>query len=47
MRRLKLIFLLLCSIVCTIPAWAQHTVKGFVKDSREQSVTGYCSKKCV
>lgn len=40
MRRLKLIFLLLCSIVCTIPAWAQHTVKGFVKDSREQSVTG-------
>lgn len=40
MRRLKLIFLLLCSIVCTIPAWAQHTVKGVVKDSREHSVTG-------
>lgn len=40
MRRLKLIFLLLCSIVCTIPTWAQHTVKGVVKDSKEQSITG-------
>ena len=40
MRRLKLIFLLLCSIMCIISAWAQHTVKGVVKDSKEQSITG-------
>ena len=40
MRRLKLVFLLLCNIMCTIPAWAQHTIKGAVKDSKEQSITG-------
>lgn len=40
MRRLKPIILLLCSFVCTIPVWGQHTVKGIVKDSKEQSVTG-------
>ncbi len=26
--------------MCIIPAWAQHSVKGVVKDSKEQSVTG-------
>lgn len=40
MRRLKSIFLLLCSFVFTIPAWAQYTVKGIVKDSREQFIVG-------
>ena len=44
MRRLKLIFFAACAVSsCTIPAWAQHTVKGVVKDSREHSVTGALS----
>lgn len=40
MRRLKLILVLLCSFMCAIPALAQHTVKGIVKDSEEQPVIG-------
>ena len=40
MRRLKSIFLLFCSFIFTIPTWAQYTVKGIVKDSREQFIVG-------
>ena len=40
MKRLKPVILLLCSFMCTIPAWGQHTVKGIVKDSKEQSISG-------
>lgn len=40
MRRLKSIFLLFCSFIFTIPTWAQYTVKGIVKDSKEQFIVG-------
>lgn len=40
MRKLKFIFLLLCGLMCTISTSAQHTIKGIVKDSKEQFIIG-------
>ena len=40
MRKLKFIFLLLCGLMCTISTLAQHTIKGIVKDSKEQFIIG-------
>lgn len=40
MHRLKLFFLLLCGLMCTIPVSAQHIVKGIVKNSKEKTIIG-------
>lgn len=34
------VILLLCCFMCTIPVWAQYSVRGIVKDSKEQIIIG-------
>lgn len=40
MRRLKVIFLMLCCVLYSVSAWSQHTVKGVVKDKDIQPIVG-------
>ncbi len=40
MRKSKTLLLLLCSLMCSMQLWAQHSVNGFVKDSKKQPVIG-------
>ncbi|MGJ1015090.1 TonB-dependent receptor [Bacteroides salyersiae] len=40
MRRVNVIFLMLCCFLCSVPAWSQHIVKGIVKDAKAQPIIG-------
>lgn len=40
MRRTNAIFLMLCCVLCSIPAWSQHTIKGVVKSKETQPIIG-------
>ena len=40
MRRVNVIFLMLCCFLCSVPTWSQHIVKGIVKDAKAQPIIG-------
>lgn len=40
MRRLNVIFLMLCCVLYSVSVWSQHTVKGVVKDKDIQPIVG-------